>query len=159
MSESTVVAIKRSVFNLLLVASLAGCAAQPSVDVFVTRLYPVESTMLEQRTRIDLRLQNLGRDGFRARGVAVQLELNGSRFAQGVSNEPFDVPALGETTTSVVLSTSVFDVIRQLLSLDGKQTFAYELKGRVYSGSVGYRFRRTGEFDRKQLEALGRSRR
>lgn len=151
--------IQRHVFQLLLLASLAGCAAQPAVDVFVTRLAPVESTLLEQRTRIDLRLQNLGSESFRARGVAVQLELNGSRFAQGVSDEPFDVPSLGETTTSVVLSTSLFDVIRQLLRLEGRQTFAYELKGRVYTGSVGHRFRRTGEFTREQLQALGRSRR
>ncbi len=143
---------------LLLVCGAFGCASKPNVDVFVTRIAPAPSTMLEQRTRIDVRIQNLGDKTLKAKGMAVELDLNGSRFARGVSNEAFRVPALGETTASIVLSTSLFDVLRQVLAFENRQSFEYRLKGRLYgAGGSRYRFNRKGEFSRRQLERLNAS--
>ena len=148
--RSTDTVLKR-LLPLFLVAttSLAGCMTQPSVDVFVIGLTPLESTGLEQRMRIDLRVQNAGDAPLTARGMQIALDVNGKTLARGVSNQPFSVPSLGETTTSIVTSTSVFDIVRQAFSLGERQSIDYEVSGTIYRqggfpSSVG--FRRSGTF-------------
>ena len=71
--------------------------------------------------RIDLRLQNASDTPITRAGLKIELDVNGQPLARGVSNEPFDVPSLGETTTSIVTSTSVFDLVRQAFGLGTKQ--------------------------------------
>jgi LEA14-like dessication related protein len=91
-------------------------------------------------------------------GVALQLDINDRRLAKGVSNESFTVPRLGETKTSIEASVTLFDVARLLLDLPGRETFTYEVKGKVYVGGGvrrSIRFAREGEVARADLETLG----
>jgi LEA14-like dessication related protein len=146
---------------LLLIASLllAGCATtSPEIDVFLLRLAPVEATLLEQRIRLDVRVQNASEAELSVTGVALQLDINDRRLAKGVSNESFTVPRLGETKTSIEASVTLFDVARLLLDLPGRETFTYEVKGKVYVGGGvrrSIRFAREGEVARADLETLG----
>ncbi len=141
---------------LVLLALLGGCASQPSVDVMLVGLAPMESTLLEQRLRLDFRLQNFGDRALEATGVEVTLNVNGRRLARGVDSGAFRVDRLGETRVSAVVSTSLFDVARQLLELPDRQSFSYELVGRVYlrgwPRSMG--FNRGGEISRSDLARL-----
>ena len=140
----------------LLLLLLAGCTTQPQVDVIVSRIAPAQSTMLEQRAQIDVRIRNFSDRAIAASGMTLELDINGGRFARGVSNQAFSVPALGESVTSVVVGISVFDVVRQLLALEGRQTFDYVLRGRIFgTGVFSGRFDRRGELTREQLARIG----
>jgi LEA14-like dessication related protein len=143
--------MKKTFAIVLLALSATGCMTRPSVDVFVIGLTPLESAGLEQRMRIDLRVQNAGNAPLTARGMQLQLDVNGQTLARGVSNTPFTVPSLGETTTSIVTSTSLFDVLRQAMGLGTgtAQSLDYEVSGTIhreggFPSAVG--FRRSGTF-------------
>jgi LEA14-like dessication related protein len=130
-----------------LVLVFAGCAQYRPLDVFVIGLTPMEGGALEQRVRVDLRIQNPNDQPLDARGLRLQLDVNGQRLARGVSAAPFAVPRLGETTTSIVASTSLFDLARQLVALPGRQTMNYVLKGTIFLEGMGrsIEFHQAGE--------------
>jgi len=119
-----------------------GCAQYRPVDAFVIGLTPAESGALEQRIRVDLRIQNPNDRALVVRGMRMDLDLNGQRLARGVSDTRFTIPALGEATTSIVTSTSLFDLARQAATLPGRATMEYELSGELFvdslSGSVKF---------------------
>lgn len=50
-------------------------------------------------------------------GVDVRLELNGKRLARGLGNKEFTVPPLSESVVSLETSTSMLDIVRQVLGL------------------------------------------
>jgi len=141
---------------------LAGCAGRPSVDVALVGLTPVESSysgpqaFLEQRLRLDFRLQNFSERVVNATGVELTLNVNGRRLARGVDNDAFRVERLGETRVSAVVSTSLFDVARQLLDLPNRERFSYELTGRIYleGWPRSVPFSRSGEIAREDLGRL-----
>ena len=135
---------------------LTGCAAQPNVDVALVGLAPMESTLLEQRLRLDFRLQNFSERVVNATGVELTLNVNGRRLARGVDNGAFRVDRLGETRVSAVVSTSLFDVARQLLDLPNRERFSYELTGRIYleGWPRSVPFSRSGEIARDDLARL-----
>jgi LEA14-like dessication related protein len=135
---------------------LAGCVSRPSVDVALIGLAPVASTLFEQRLRLDFRLQNFGQQAIRARGFEVTLNVNGRRLARGVDDGAFVLTGLGETRASAVVSTSLFEVARQLLELSGRERFSYELNGRLHLDGWprSVPFTRTGEISRADLQRL-----
>lgn len=139
--------------------ALCGCLSQPSVDVALIGLAPVESTLLEQRLRLDFRLQNFSDRAVEATGLDLTLYVNGRRLARGVDNDAFHLDRLGETTVSAVVSTSLFEVARQLLALPDRETFSYELKGRVHlqGWPRSASFSRSGEISRSELARLAGS--
>jgi LEA14-like dessication related protein len=126
------------------------------VDVALVGLAPMESTLLEQRLRLDFRLQNSGRRAIRATGLDVVLHVNGQQLARGVDNGPFELAALSEARVSAVVTTSLVELARQLLTLVERDAFDYQLRGRIHLDgwprSIG--FNRSGEISRAQLERL-----
>lgn len=126
---------------------VTGCTHYTPVDVFVIGLTPTEGAPLEQRVRVDLRIQNPNDLPLNARGLTIQLDVNGQRLARGVSDSAFVVPRLGEATTSVVASTSLFDIARQLVILSGRQTINYVIDGEVFLDGFGrgVKFHQAGE--------------
>ena len=141
-------------FFILGFLGVAGCATQPPVEVYLTNIAPMPSTLFEQRVRLDLRVQNLTEKPVRATGADVQLMVNGRQLARGVSSEPVEVAPLGETATSVVVSSSVFDTVRQLLGLPGRTSFTYALRGKLFTNGFNRRFKRSGELTREDLGRL-----
>lgn len=144
----------RCLLILVSTALLGGCITQPKVEFYLTNIAPLPSTLFEQRVRLDLRVQNLDERPLRASGADVALLVNGSRLARGVSNQEIELEALSDTTTSVVVSSSVFDSVRQLLGLPGREVFTYELRGKLFSPGLNRRFQRSGEFTREELNRL-----
>ncbi len=130
----------------LVLVSLAGCAQYKPVDVFVIGLQPTEGSPLEQRIRIDLRIQNPNDQPIDAHGMQIRLDVNGARLARGVSDATFTIPRLGETTTSIVATTSLFDLAKQIVALSGTQSFKYVLEGDVYVDSMPGGFGRSVSF-------------
>jgi hypothetical protein len=80
--------------------------------------------------------------------MKLALDVNGKTLARGVSNQPFSVPSLGEATTSIVTSTSLFDVVRQAMGIGTTPTVDYEVSGTIYRQGgfpSGVGFRRAGK--------------
>jgi LEA14-like dessication related protein len=135
-------------------AVLAGCATEPLVDVYLVSIKPAPSTLFEQRAELNLRFQNLQASPLKASGVDLKLLVNDRQIARGVDNKSFTIPALADATTTVVVSSSVFATIRQLLAMQGAQTFSYGLKGRLHTNGSNRRFEKSGEIGRSSVALL-----
>jgi len=122
----------------LCAATLVGCASlgvggEP-VEVQLVSLTPLPSTAFEHRLRVDLRLRNPNNQAYEIEGLRFVLDVNGSRLASGVSSETATLPRLGEVVVPVTTTTSLFDLVNQILAF-GQQPqpqFSYELRGKVF---------------------------
>lgn len=113
---------------------LAGCTALPGIEapsVRVVGLVPLESSALEQRFRVDLRVTNPNGFDLDTNGVDFQLDINGSRFARGVANVDTVIPARGDAVLPVTVSTSLFDIARQVMSATRSDALSYEISGKL----------------------------
>lgn len=133
----------------------AGCAswgvgAEP-VEVSLVALTPLPSTAFEHRLRVDLRLRNPNNRAYEIEGVRVLLDVNGRRLASGVSNERTTLPRLGEVVVPITTTTTLIDVVNQIVALSRQEQprFEYALRGRVFlAGAWGsLEFRREGDSD------------
>jgi LEA14-like dessication related protein len=115
-----------------LLFAVAGCATAPRPDVFVIGIEPLPGGTLEQRVRVELRVQNPSTQRISATGMSMRLLVNGQPLARGVSAEAFSVPPLGEATTSVVASTTLFDLMRQVYGAQASTGIEYRLEGKLY---------------------------
>lgn len=140
----------------LLLAMVAGGCAAPALDVALVGVAPLESTLLEQRLRLDFRVLNPGQRAISARGIDVVLDVNGRQLARGVDSGSFRLEPLSETRVSAEVSTSLVEIVRQLLALVERDRFDYEVRGRIYTDgwprSLG--FSRSGVIRREELERL-----
>ena len=143
--------LRRLVIYILLFAFVSGCAIQPAVDGFVTSISPMQSTLLEQRAKIDLRLRNLTDAPIVANGIDVQLLVNGKQLARGVKAEDIQIEPLSERLISVTVSTRAIDIFRQAIGIQDRETYSYRLKGRLVSPGLDKRFEHGGEISQAQL--------
>jgi len=120
---------------LSLLLLLSACAAmQPKSDqvrVTMSDVRPLESTLMEQRFLIKLRLQNRSQHMLNINGMSFDLELNDKAFASGVSNHAVKVEPFGEAIIEVKVSSTLFGVIRQVQSLQTLEDkpFQYRISG------------------------------
>jgi LEA14-like dessication related protein len=119
-------------------ALLSGCASlgvggEP-IEVQLVSLTPLPSTAFEHRLRVDLRLRNPNNHAYEIEGLRFVLDVNGSRLASGVSSETATLPRLGEVVVPVTTTTSLFDLVNQILAFGQQQQpqFSYELNGKVF---------------------------
>ncbi len=151
--------MKRNIAAVLLIGILAGllggCAgwgARPDqVRVHIADIQPLESTLMEQRFLIKLRIQNRSDRVLQADGLSFDLRLNGRDFASGVSNKDVRIEPLSEATMEVAASSTLFGLLRQLRAAQRlrHKPFSYVISGKVHTaGGIGsIPFRETGEID------------
>jgi LEA14-like dessication related protein len=86
---------------------------------------------MEQRYLVKIRLQNRAKEALKIDGLSFDLDLNGKRFASGVSNQQTTVPGFSESTLEVNLSSTVFGLIKQFSALQDRQggSFDYRISG------------------------------
>ena len=131
--------IKRSLVLLALSLAATACTSLRNLEppeVVMTGLRPLESTLLEQRFQVDLRVYNPNNRDLDIDGVDFELEVNGQHLARAAGANEFLLPRLGEAQTSVIISTSLFTVARQLMALQQTRGLSYKLSGRVHLGSA-----------------------
>lgn len=145
---------RRLVLSVLLASGalpLAGCMGlqrQEPVQVFMVGLEPLEGQGLELRMVVKLRVQNPNDAPLAFSGASVQMDVQGKRFATGVSDVSGTVPRFGEAIVEVPVSISLFRIARQAIGLasnEGGGKLVYDLSGRL-AGPRPVRFRSGGDF-------------
>lgn len=139
---------------LLLIAALCGLSACAS---FGTRLDPPDVSLigieplpsegnLEQRLLLRLRVANPNDRALVFDGVDLALDLNGQRLGRALSNERTSIPRLSDEIVELTATTSLFSILRQILSLPEQDGIDYALHGRIsLAASAGWlRFDREG---------------
>lgn len=83
---------------------------------------------------VRLRIQNPNDLPLDFNGVSVQMDVQGQRFATGVSDTAGSVPRFGETIVDVPVSISVFRIARQAIGVmtnGDRDKLAYEMTGKL----------------------------
>ncbi|MGD1880594.1 MAG: LEA type 2 family protein [Kiloniellaceae bacterium] len=122
---------------LLVACSGTGEPVPPQVRVAARRLG--ESSVFEQRFEIDLRIGNPNDFALPLDGLTFDLEVNGEAFARGFSDQRVTIPRLSEGKVSVAASTTLLDVVRQMLLLAQRGDLTYRLTGLAYLDGFGRR--------------------
>lgn len=135
---------------LLGLVSCAGLQQREPIDVIVVGVEPLEGQGLELRMLVKLRVQNPNDAALDFNGVSLQMDVQGKRFATGVSDATGSVPRFGETIISVPVSISMFRIARQAIGVMSDKSagkLEYELIGRLSGPAFNSaRFSSKGEF-------------
>jgi LEA14-like dessication related protein len=126
---------RRRFLSLAGAAALAGCATGDPLLPPQVRLADIafqEAGLLEQRFQVDLRLGNPNDTALAIDGLTFKLEVNGVALAEGLSDHSVTIPRLDEAKVPVTTTTTVFDVVRQILALQNREAVAYRITGLVY---------------------------
>ncbi len=107
-----------------------GEAEPPQVHLADIRLLP--GGLLEQRFQVELRFGNPNDFDLALDGLTFELELNDMPFARGLSDQAVTVPRLGEARLRVVASTTLIDLVQQMLVLGERDELSYRIEGVVY---------------------------
>jgi LEA14-like dessication related protein len=138
---------------LAVAAALGGCASMnhDPVQVQVVDVESIEGEGMEARFLCKLRVQNPNDSPIAYDGIYLDLQVRGSSFATGVSDETGTVPRFGEVVVSVPVTVSAFRVARQAIgmfmaSAAERTHVQYELKGKISGpGFSTVRFESKGE--------------
>jgi LEA14-like dessication related protein len=136
-----------------MLAPLAGCAALPGhdpVQVQVVGVEPMEGGEgMELRILCKLRVQNPNDSPITYNGIFLDLQVQGSSFATGVSDEAGTVPRFGETVVAVPVTVSAMRMLRQAVGFytsEDRSHIAYVLKGKIGGSTFSaVRFESKGE--------------
>jgi LEA14-like dessication related protein len=128
----------------------AGLTGPEPVQVNVVGIEPLQGEGLEFRMAVKLRIQNPNDAAVEFDGVSLRLDLQGSDFATGVSDQRGTVPRFGETVLVVPVSVAGTSILRQIFNFatGERSKVSYQLSGRLAgSGSGGVRFTSGGEIE------------
>jgi len=137
-------------FGMLLFSGCAGLRYSEPIDVIIAGLEPLESQGLEVRMLVKLRIQNPNDSPLEFNGVSIQIDVQGKRFAIGVSDTAGSVPRFGEAIVSVPVSISVFSIVHQAMGVvtdEDRRKIEYEMTGRLAGPAFkSVRFNSKGKF-------------
>jgi len=88
--------------------------------------------IFSQRLLVRMRVMNPNSRSLPIKGITYRIEVNDAELAEGVSNTPFEVPAMGEAEFDVQLTANLASALAQFLSRRGSQDkLDYRLVGSV----------------------------
>ena len=134
---------------MLAVAVLGGACA--SVDdvvppkVNLVNIVPIGAGPFEQRFRVEMRVSNPNNFDIPLGGLAFDMDVNGSYFATGLSNDEVTVPRFSSAVISAEATASSIDLFRHILNVVRTGAVEYTIKG---SAIVGGLTERTIPFER-----------
>jgi LEA14-like dessication related protein len=128
-------------FRLSAVAVLAALAActglgdlqTPRLDVLGVQM--LSTDMFAQRFTVRMHVQNPNDVELPVKGIDYKLLLMGDQFAEGVTNETFVLPALGEAEFDMTVTTNFVSSFGRLISRMGGgklEDVEYELAGTLF---------------------------
>ena len=80
--------------------------------------------LFEQELRVDLRLRNPNDFAIGIERVRFALKVNDKTFANGRTNQAFELPALGEAVVPVTVSVPTNDLIDRLMEVGSERRLA-----------------------------------
>jgi LEA14-like dessication related protein len=134
---------------------LSACSAfAPKIEAPRLSLISVGMTsadIFNQQFRVRMHVENPNDRDIPVNGLDYKLFLEGDSFAEGVSNKPFVIPALGETEFDLTVSTNFVSSLGRLFSrLNGRTQVNYVLEGKVLTDIGMFNkvpFRESGSVD------------
>ncbi len=131
--------IKSAITTLTLAGSLvlSGCSSVPfSVEtpsVVLDSLSLLDSTERSQRFQLDLRLSNPNDFDVAVQSMRLNLRVASEGFIDGETNEPVTIPARGDATVRVTLSSEFVSSVSRLMAyLQGPEsTLPYDIEGEI----------------------------
>lgn len=125
------------VFVLLTVSLIIAGCAQPGrrlepPQVKLAHVQVQEIKLFETVLKIELRVFNTNEVALTVNGIDCKLELNGKKFASGVSDIKTKIPALGSVLVPTMLYSSVIDVFQGVMKSRDTKEMKYKVKGRVH---------------------------
>jgi len=119
---------------LLAACGVTGDPVPPQVRLADLRL--LDAGLFEQRFELDLRVGNPNDFALPLDGLTFDLEVNGEAFARGFSDRRVTIPRLGVGLVSVTASTTLIDMVRQMMLLAQRGDLSYRLTGLAYLDSL-----------------------
>ena len=141
---------RRGIALATLLTLVAGCASTleleaPKLSLVSMKLQSAD--IFSQRLQLRLRVQNPNDRELPVKGISYRIEVDDSELAQGLSDAPFVVPALGEAEFDVQVTANLAGTLAQLLARRGSaDTLDYRLVGKV---SLSSGFLRSIPFDER----------
>ncbi len=137
-------------FGVLLFVGCATFQFREPIDVNLAGVNPLQGEGLEFRMLLKLRIQNPNDVPLKYNGMSVQMDVQGKRFATGVSATAGSIPSFGEVIVDVPVSISVFGIARQAVGIfrnDYSGKLPYEISGKLAGPAIDVvRFKSEGEF-------------
>ena len=127
-----------------ILAALAACGGVGGIGALSTDAAPEPPTasladiglagtgVLEQSLDLQVRFTNPNAYALPVDGLKLDLELAGEPLGQGVSDERFSLPRLGEKTVSVVVRVGTGTLIDRLGGLGVTDKIAYRIAGELF---------------------------
>ena len=129
----------RALFFAACAVLLAACSTMPSnlvaPSVEVIGVQMMSTDMFAQRFKLRLRVDNPNDLELPVTGLEYTVIMMGDRFAEGVSNEAFVLPAKGEAEFDMLVTTNFVSSFGRLLSRAGGgklENIDYEIAGKVF---------------------------
>ena len=133
----------------LLLEGCAGLQRREPVEVTVVGIEPLQGAGLELRMLLQLRVQNPNDSALDYNGVSLTMDVQGKRFATGVSDATGTVPRFGEAIVSVPVSISVLRIARHAvgaMNSEFPEKLTYEMKGKLAASAFNSaHFKASGE--------------
>jgi len=121
--------------SALSLLSLSACVIGPSFQapkLSIINVGMVSGDIFSQQFRIRLHVQNPNDRELPIKGIEYQLYLQGDSFADGVSDQPFVVPALGTAEFDTVVNTNFMSGVARLLTkMNDGNNVQYTFVGKV----------------------------
>jgi len=135
-------------------AVLTACSSLNTLEqeprITLVNLQPVQIQLLEQRYLATIRIQNPNPVALPIHGLDYAISINGSQFADGVSNQRITIPAYGEKTIELGVTSTIIkllDQIRRFSENNGAVTYGISGTLGIDGLSHGVPFKRNGEID------------
>jgi LEA14-like dessication related protein len=126
------------IISAICALSLSGCSGigktlEPP-RVTLANIQVEEVKAFETVFEIELRVFNTNDIPIEIKGIDCELEINGRKFASGVSKVEKEIPSYGTDTVPITLYSSVLEMVRGFLNLPDKEKLLYKISGRVRLG-------------------------
>jgi len=122
----------------LVLLMFSGCAGLgkrlESPRITLSNIKVQQVTVFESVFEIEIRLFNTNEIALEIKGIDCDLELNGRRFATGVSNAQIKVPPYTTALVPVTVYSSVLDLVRGLPGLSKTEKLEYKITGSLRLG-------------------------
>ena len=151
---------------LALLVVLASCATGPKLEAPRLKVIGIEmlsTDMFAQRFKVRMLVENPNDMELQVRGLDYQIMLMGDSFADGVSNDQFLLPALGEAEFDMMVTTNFVSSFGRLISRMGGgklEDIEYEIVGKIFVDKgmvkkIPFSHRGTVDFSRALGEKKG----